>query len=466
MKNIIYFVTIFLLASLANAGIRYRVTDLSEQAEGTGIIPSVGYCINNSGDVAGHGMPTAPDSNSKPFLYDANSGTFINLGNLAGNFTYGKGGNGYGINEAGQVVGRNSIANENWNYRPFLFTDANNNASVDPCEMINISIEPNFGYGWAECISNNGQVVGFSRDINDANNYYGWVWTDINANNMPEAGEKQFFFEYFPNSINDDGDIALVKDINGYLWSDLDSNGVYDVNELQLMPMPQGYVDEQFNVFVTIDKISPITINNSKAICGAAENGYGKANGFYWEDSNQNGQVDVEEYTLFGSALEYTHVRAMNNNSQVVGGTYEYEYAHNPSKSQRCAFIWSKVEGMINLNAAADVYTGSIGPRWFSQAEAISDNGIIAVSGWFDYNLDGRRTISDPAHSFVLTPYLQGDITDEGKVNFADYALLSKYYLQDSSVYPDADIDGSGFIDVNDLKILTEDWLKELNSSD
>jgi hypothetical protein len=84
-KNI---VIALLLASIlpVRAAVRYRVTDLSALAAGSEIIPSVGYGINDQGDVAGHGMPTAEGSTSKPFVYKAAAGAFINLGNLAGDF--------------------------------------------------------------------------------------------------------------------------------------------------------------------------------------------------------------------------------------------------------------------------------------------------------------------------------------------------------------------------------------------
>jgi uncharacterized membrane protein len=360
------------------------------------------------------------------------------------------------------VIGRSSITSSSWNYRPFLFTDSNHDTIVDPGEMINLTFEPEFNYGWADAMNNAGQVVGFSRDGHD--NFFGWVWTDTNGNGFPEAGEKQYFAGYFPNSINDHGDIALGKGVNSYLWSDVNSNGVYDADELQRMPMPPGYLDRGLNYFVTIKEISPVSVTNSRAVCGAAENYFGKANGFYWEDRNQNGLVEPEEYTLFGSALQQTHVRAMNNRSRVVGGTYEYAYTPWPGKSHRSAFTWTRSEGMVNLNDAADASFGGGGPRWFSQAEGINDKGQIVTTGWFDRNGDGKKTTSDPEHVFVLTPYLTGDLTGDGRVNMADYSLFGVFYGQPASACPQADIDGSGTIDIGDLILLTEDWMAELSA--
>ncbi len=448
-------ITVFtVLFSIAEAEVRYHVTDLTALATGSDIAPSVGYCINNNGDVAGHGRPTQPNSTSKPFLYDATTGTFINLGNLAGNFLEGKGGNGYGINNAGLVVGRNSMTNSSWNYRPFLFTDSNHNSTVDSGEMVNLTIDLQYGYGWAEAINNSGQVVGFSRDTND--DYHGWVWTDTDGNNIPDSEEIQYFAGYFPNSINDAGDMVLNMGINGYLWSDSNENGLYDPNELQLMPMPTGYFDETLQYHVTIHELSPVTVSNSKTVCGAAENYFGKANGFFWQDSNGNGEVESQEYTVFGSALKYTHVRAMNNKSQIVGGTYEYS-------NNREAYLWTFSEGMVNLNSAADPYVGSIGPRYFSQAEGINDNGQIVTSGWYDFNGDGKRTTADPEHVFILTPYLTGDITGDKKVSLNDFSTLSRFYGQAASMHPAADLDGSGQIDLGDLLVMVEDWGHDLS---
>lgn len=449
------FILLIAIASIGQAGIRYKVTDLSELAEDSDIIPSVGYCINNSGDVAGHGMPIESGSSSKPFLYDAASGTFINLGNLADNFFDGKGGNGYAINEKGQVVGRNSVSNVNWNYRPFLFTDSNHNNFVDNGEMVNLTIDDDFEFGWAEDINNNGQIVGFSRDINGV--YHGWVWSDLNNNNIPEAGEKQFFCDYHPNSINDGGEIVLNMGLDAYLWSDSDSDGVYEQDELQIMPLPQGYFDEALQFDVTIQDISPVSINNSRAICGAAENYFGKANGFYWRDINSNGLVETDEYTLFGSTLRQTHLRAMNNKSQIVGGTYEYH------SSNRSAFIWSEKNGIQDLNQLTDEYQGTDGPRWFSQAEGINDKGQVVTTGWFDSDGNGKKGSGDLEHVFVLTPYLTGDISGDNKADLTDLNLISKYYEINATVCPSVDVNEDGTIDINDVYKVMEDWLIDLN---
>ena len=107
-------------AAMVMANPKYHVTDLSALAEGSAIVPSTGYAINNAGQITGHGMPTAAGSTSKVFLYDPVNG-FINVGNLNGNFVEGNGGNGYSINQQGVIVGRNCISDTVWAYRPFFF---------------------------------------------------------------------------------------------------------------------------------------------------------------------------------------------------------------------------------------------------------------------------------------------------------------------------------------------------------
>ncbi len=440
------------LVGVASGELRYHVTDLSG-IDGD-IVPVVGYCINGRGDVAGHGVPLEGGGRAKPFLYKAESGKAVNLGNLIGSFNDGYGGNGYAINSAGVVVGRNSISDDNYEYRPFLYSDSNNDGYVNTGEMVDLTAQVDYGYGWAESINDIGQVVGFGANGSGVNQ--GWLAYDADGNMRYTAEEIMLFPEsYYPTCINNESSVIMASGGRAYIWRDGDYDRRFSQIECDELPLPDGYIDSRYGVEVTIESISPVVINNSGSICGAAENNYGRANGFFWQDTNRDGLIDVDEYIVFGSVLKYTHVRAMNDHDQIVGGTYEFG-------GERSAFIWTKESGFENLNTLADSSDVTIGARRFSQAEGINNTGQIVVSGGYDTDGNGRI---EKDRTFILTPYYTGDIDGDGKVDLCDFALFAGYYLKNDEDALAVDFDESGVVDLNDLEAVLDDWLSYMVNS-
>jgi hypothetical protein len=423
---------------------KYHVTDLSALAEGSAIVPSTGYAINNAGQITGHGMPTAAGSTSKVFLYDPVNG-FINVGNLNGNFVEGNGGNGYSINQQGVIVGRNCISDTVWAYRPFLFYDANANGVVDVGEHQNLGTEPGYGTGVANDINDFNQVVGYISD--ETATTVGWVWTDANANLQFDTGEKQYFGAWLPNSINNVGQIVLSNGTQCMLWDDLNSDGVYDVSEQQMFGLPATY-----------PSFGTGYINNSGAVCGAIKNGNAKTNAFYWEDSNSDGIIGVSEYTIFGALATNTFVRSFNDQGQAVGGTFDFNSA------QRTGYVWSKDKGMENLNTLTDFTDAVLGRALFSQAEGINHLGVITATGWYDTDEDGRKDSAEAERVFVLTPYSAGDITTDGLVNLEDFSDLAEQYGRSDCAAGNehcggADIGQNGSVGLDDVAVIAEKWL-------
>ena len=429
MKKIILLFNILVVAvTCVNAELRYRVTDITEAGEDSIIIPAAGYGINDSGDMIGIGMPVV---NTKPFKYDAASGEFINLGNLNGNYTDGKGGNSYGMNNLGQIVGRNSISDKRWDYRPFFYSDVNGNKVVDPGDMTAISIDSQYDNGgWAWNINDSGVIVGRvivnGETPDDDDKTYGFISTDSNGDGIYSQEETQYLDEdYMPVVINNSGIIGLNVAPDSYIWGDVDGDGIYEKNEgMKLMPVPSGYAYGAYTI--GIQNISISAINNNGDICGAAENQFSVGNGFYWTDSNGNGIVEDSEYVLFGTPFNETHVRGMNDNGQVVGGTYEFGHP-------RRAFIWTEAEGMSDLNDIADITIGDLGimPR-LSQAEGVNNSGQIIVTARFDLNDDGKDNYGEPEHVFVLSPYSDGGTTRYSVVDLTEVAAA-----QGADILPD-----------------------------
>jgi hypothetical protein len=458
MKFYIFLLFTALCVSLVYADQLYTVLNISDIAQDSEIVPLTGTCINNSCDVSGHGMPTAEGSRAKPFMYVHEKNALINLGNLNGNFTDGYGGNGYAINNAGYITGRNSMVDYAFDYGSFLYADLNGNAAVNAGEMIVIDSEDTAVGGVG--INENNQIIGISSDPV----FGGWLWTDSNENMAADAGEKVYFQEFFPNGINDNGDMAMVNGSESWIWVDADQSGTYEESEKQMMPVPvEGYFDETVQMQITIDEISARYINNSGGVCGAAKNFLGKTNVFYWEDANENGIVEKNEYYLFGTALTTTHVRNMNNHGHLVGSSYIWPTPQF-SQSQRNAFIWTKEDGPLNINDLVSYEHPVYGPVWFTQAEGINDYGQIVCNGWFDTDGDGRKGTNDAEHVFIISPVVQGDITDDIKVDNLDVSVFAAEFGRNdcsevNNYCNGADFDKNASVNIADLIILSENWL-------
>ena len=54
---------------------------------------------------------------------------------------------------------------------------------------------------------------------------------------------------------------------------------------------------------------------------------------------------------------------------------------------------------------------------------------------------------------------LLSDITNDGTVDFVDYAHLAEIFTEQDEKLP-ADLDRNGYVNLADLKLLAEDWLK------
>jgi hypothetical protein len=437
------------LTTVAFGSIRYHAADLTKVAGDScaPIIPVTPYGINDSGMITGMGYP--PDNiNAKPFLYNPATGVFINVGNLAGDFNNnGYGGTGYAINNLGFITGRDSDSNTSWAYKAFIFGDVNNNGVVDSGELINLN--PDGGINVGDGINIHNQVIGYNQTSTPTT---GWVWTDFNGNYQYDNGERQSFGTLVPNSINDSHQIVLYGGGQSILWNDSNGNGIYENGEQQTMPKPAGY-----------SGMSAQHIKNSGNICGNVTNSStSKSQAFYWTDNNHNGLVEVNEYTIFGTTQRNTYTRAMNNRSEIVGGTFEWD----PANTTRAAYVWRAADGMVNLNDATDKYyeaDPNWGAVWFSQAEGINNNGVIVTAGLYN-TYDSNGIIHHGMAVYVLTPYMPGDIDGSGRVNFKDYNILATNYgntncSQSNGYCSGADLNTNGKVDFADIELLTENWL-------
>jgi hypothetical protein len=109
--------------------------------------------------------------------------------------------------------------------------------------------------------------------------------------------------------------------------------------------------------------------------------------------------------------------------------------------------------------------------------ELYSDPNAI-VGGWFilDYNAtnigfcrvdfyDYSISWDEPSYSLEFSHVRSRDFNQDTKIDFADLALLSLYWLQTSCSDPDwcagTDLNTDGIVDHDDLMLFTEYWLEK-----
>jgi len=90
----------------------------------------------------------------------------------------------------------------------------------------------------------------------------------------------------------------------------------------------------------------------------------------------------------------------------------------------------------------------------------------VGDKGWFITSGENLR-INMGAYGGTteasMPPYdwaLLSDVTNDGIVDFVDFAHLADIYTDQDDELP-ADFDRDGDVDYGDLHLLTEDWLKE-----
>lgn len=313
---------------------RYAITDIS---------PNAHICyphgLNNSGMVVG--LLSNDVSQQPAFFWTAQKG-LQEAGKLSGTTR----GIAYAINNAGQFVGSEDIAQTS---NAVLW-----NANGDVTSLGSVALPSFLG---ARAINNQGQVVGFSGSPGSSATH-SYLW---NPDGQPQNLDALLGVTVTGiGGINDAGQIAVGTASNNY------SAALYTPGSpLTFIPTPTGYV----SVTVT-------GINNQGVVVGTADElnlNSGPPNqgppsfGFLWTQAK--GMVRIGTRAT---------PKAVNNLNQVVG-TYNNK-----------AFVWTAQTGLLDLNALIPIGTG-----WeLLEADAINDNGQIAGYGGY----------KNGSHGFVLNP--------------------------------------------------------------
>lgn len=206
------------------------------------------------------------------------------------------GGAGNGINEAGSVIG--TILGEG-----FRWTDLNNNNQDDPGETAIIpktSFVPTGASSNARAINNHGQVVGSITNAAGGGATRGYIWTDLNNDNVADPGEVvDLNFPYGGSchvfDVNDAGQVvggyAVGSSRYAFVWSA--EEGGRNLNDL-ISPTAGIEVRQAY------------AINNAGQIAGFARLSSGGTTEYAFlltpavpPDFDYDGDVDADDLAYF-----------------------------------------------------------------------------------------------------------------------------------------------------------------------
>jgi CSLREA domain-containing protein len=358
----------------------YTVTDLGALTAGP---QSIGWDVNNSGQVTGWSNSGATNTNYRPFFYSNgaltnlaplgtgtnalaisindsarivgyselvpqganaalagqlhayfsdNGGVLRDIGTLGGTSSQA-----WGVNDNGHVVGQAQLSNGQT--RPFLWKDTNNDGLWQQSEMIDLGSLNGGTFGRGFGINNQGVVVG--------------------------------------NSLNGPGGQQIAT-----LWKDDNNNGLGDAGELRILgtlgaglpSFAQGINDAGY-------------VNGYSQLPGLTSNGIQIQHAFIWHDDNGNGQSDAGEMKDIGTLGGDTSLSVRINSTNAIAGYSTTTGNFNPS-----GFVYRN-NFMLDLNAAIPQNSG-----WhITEARGINDSGQIV--GYGSQN-NGNN------HALLLTPSL------------------------------------------------------------
>ena len=418
------------LAAGAQAG-QYMIEDLGDLGAGE----SRAYRINAGGQVVGWSSVWVGGYHLRhAFLYSG--GQMHDLSETPGSLGH-EFGEAWGINDAGQVVGK--AENADSKTRAFLYSGGSM-----------VEIDPAFGgsTSWAYAINNADQVAGVAPRKYTLMSYdHAFRWTDANDDNVVDAGEVLELLaldgnttsKSYARDLNDVGQVVGYSRAGTYnhafAFHDADGDGVVDAGELADLGTFGGNASEAYG------------INNAGQVVGRAQSAASKDHAFVWTDTTPNWQVDAGEMLDlhpygFGGDLSGAH--GINSQGNVVG------YAQTAAGAIH-AFIYGDGQ-MDDLNGLISPTSG-----WtLEEAWDINDSGQITGYG---------KNPSNLTHGFLLTPLLPGDADRDGDVDLADLSTLAFHWnILSGATWDMGDFDGDGDVDLADLSGLAFHWNQSVGS--
>jgi len=384
-------VTAFLCPTSLPADIIYKVIDLGT----LGGDYSIAYSINNAGQIVGYAANSEGDWRAT--LFDPTGAVNnIDLGTIGGDES-----GAFSINDAGQIVGE-AQNSQGW-YRATLFDPSGVNTTETGN---NIDLGTLGGYASAaRSINDAGQIVG--KAINSQGEWSATLFDPTGAGNNIDLGTLGGY-RSGAYSINDAGQI-VGEAINSQGWDHatlFDPTGSGNNIDLGTLGGEESYA---------------WSINDAGQIVGLSHNSQVWPRATLFDPTGSGNNIDLG--TLGGTCSQ---ALSINNAGQIVG------YAADDSQVLCHATLFdpSGAGNNIDLNTLIDPASG-----WTLTYNAYDIN----ASGWIvgqGYNQKGER------HAFLLVPKqpclytLAGDLNDDCKVDFADFAVMATNWLVDCELHP------------------------------
>ena len=318
------------------SGLTFSVTPLGE-LNGLG---ATSYGLNDAGDVVGRSNVDA--TTHHPFLWQSSSGQMTDLGRLGSATTnYGEA---RGINNHGLVTGAA------YDGGSFAFTWLQGGMMV--------GFEVNAG---ANAVNDAGQVTG--RHLNAVYEAYRWDATDMMRTDLGHLGDKPTNLS-FTAAINQAGDVvgaSLVDSgqYHAFLWQE--GSGMLDL----------GTLGSASNTSVALG------VNDTGQVVGHSSDDEVHTHACLW----QGGELLDLGY-LGADAANISHANDVNDAGVIVG------YSDTGLGGGNHAFIWTLARGMVDLNTVLEPGATS---ESLDDAPAINEVGQIIIN-------------TRAGHTLLLTP--------------------------------------------------------------
>ncbi|MHC4203298.1 MAG: dockerin type I domain-containing protein [Planctomycetota bacterium] len=173
-------------------------------------------------------------------------------------------------------------------------------------------------------------------------------------------------------------------------------------------------------------------------------------------DSNISGEFIVEQgydLAIQGEYMKYGLLSARDYND--ITGNWQGSVLEAAS-SFACVYEWVEM-GIQGFNLQSDIESKP--GDWFIIDYVATNIGECTV-GFFDRNISWDEPVCELKFSHVLTR----DFNQDTKVDVADLALFSLYWLQADCTDPDwcagTDLNTDGIVDNDDLMLFTDFWLE------
>ena len=385
----------------------YRITDLGLLTDAPKRTDSRPYAINASGQIA---LTNAPGGIYHAIRYDSSADAYLDLGTLGGDEALA-----FGINSAGQVVGRSMT--DTGATRAFLWTSGGADGPANNPQMRDLGTLGQGQHSEAFAVNTAGQVVGYSDTaiLPALNQQHAFLFSN---GTMQDLGGLMGMPNSFAYGINAAGHVAGTA----YNVSYAISKGFY-------------FNGDRMRDIGNLGGLSTnaIAINDTDQIVGWSEVIAGEDlmvdHAFLYDGENMR-----DLGTLGGN---FSYALGVNNQGAVVGGSFVDADDRNFH-----AFLYENgvMRDLNDLLGAADDWI-------LEEARAVNESGLIV----------GVGSLADQPHGFLLTPHakpLPGDINSDEQVDRRDVADFIAFFGTDAGAgWMQGDFDADGAVSLGDLVI-------------